>query len=45
MDKQMLQQDVQNLTGVVEYLRTTTVKSVDEFLHELKLDLNLFTGG
>ena len=45
MDKQMLQQDVQNLTGVVEYLRTTTVKSVDEFLHKLKLDLNLFTGG
>ncbi len=45
MDKQTLQQEVQNLTGVVEYLRKTTVKSVDEFLNGLKLDLNLFTGG
>ena len=45
IDEQMLQQDVQNLTGVVEYLRNTTVKSVDEFLHKLKLDLNLSTGG
>jgi len=45
MDKQTLQQEVQNLTGIVEYLRNTTVKSVDEFLNRLKLDLNLFTDG
>jgi len=43
MDKQTLQQEIQSLTGVVEHLRNTTVKSVDEFLHRLKLDLNLFT--
>ena len=42
MDKQALQQEVQNLTGVIEYLRNTAVKSVDEFLHRFKLDLNLF---
>ncbi len=40
IDKRRLQQDVQNLTGVVELLRITTVKSVDEFLSRLKLDLN-----
>ncbi len=45
MDKQTLQQEVQNLTGIVEYLRNTTVKCVDEFLNRLKLDLNLFTDG
>ena len=45
MDKQMLQQTVQNLAGVVELLRTTTVKSVDEFLNRLKLDLNCITVG
>ena len=45
MDKQILQQEVQSLTGVIEYLRNTTVKSVNEFLHRLKLDLNLFTSG
>jgi len=45
MDKQTLQQEVQNLTGIVEYLRNTIVKSVDGFLNRLKLDLNLFTGG
>lgn len=43
MDKQILQQEVQSLTGVVEHLRNTTVKSVDEFLHRLKFDLSLFT--
>ena len=42
-DKQILQQDVQNLTGAVEASRTTTVKSVNKFLHKLKLDLNLYT--
>ncbi len=45
MDMQMLQQTVQNLAGVVELLRTTTVKSVDEFLNRLKLDLNCITVG
>ncbi len=45
MDKQMLQQTVQNLAGAVELLRTTTVKSVDEFLNRLKLDLNCITVG
>lgn len=45
MDKQMLQQTVQNLAGVVEFLRITTVKSVDEFLNRLKLDLNCTTNG
>lgn len=39
-DKQMLQQKVQNLTGVREFLRSTTVKSIDEFLNRLKLDLS-----
>ena len=43
MDKQTLQQEVQSLTGVVEHLRNTTIKSVDEFLERLKLDLNVFT--
>ena len=40
MDKQMLQQKVQNLTGVMELLRSTTVTSMDEFLNRLKLDLS-----
>ena len=44
-DKQMLRQTVQNLAGVVELLRITTVKSVDEFLNRLKLDLNCITNG
>ena len=43
MNKQMLQQIVQNLTNVVKLLRTTTVKSVNEFLNRLKLDLNCIT--
>lgn len=45
IDKRRLQQDVQNLTGVVDFLRSTTVKSVDEFLSRLKLDLNGTTDG
>lgn len=45
MNKQMLEQTVQNLAGVVEFLRITTVKSVDEFLNRLKLDLNCTTNG
>jgi len=32
---------IQNLTGIVEYLRNTTIKSVDEFVNTLKLDLSL----
>ncbi|KAK3166759.1 hypothetical protein OEA41_009884 [Lepraria neglecta] len=44
-DKQALQQEVQTLKGVTEYLRQTAVKSVDEFLNRLKLDLDLFSGG
>ena len=44
-DKHRLNQDVQNLTGVVEFLRSATVKSVDEFLSRLKLDLNRITHG
>jgi len=37
MDKQALQQEVQNLRGVIECLRHTTVKSVDEFLNDSSL--------
>ena len=40
MDKQLLQQQVQNLTGTVEHFRNTTVKSVNEFISKLMLDLN-----
>jgi len=45
MDKQALQQEVQNLTGVIECLRHTIVKSVNKFLNRLKLNLNLFISG
>ncbi|KAL8643185.1 MAG: hypothetical protein Q9228_000170, partial [Teloschistes exilis] len=46
-DKQILQQEVQNLTGMVEYFRNTTANSVNEVLNRLKLDLNLdlYTSG
>ena len=40
VDKQILQQEVQNLTGMVEYFRNTT-NSVNEVLDRLKVDLNL----
>lgn len=45
-DKQILQQEVQNLIGMVEYFRNTTANSVNEVLNRLKLDLNLnlYTG-
>jgi len=43
VNKQILQQQVQNLTSMVEYFKNTTVKSVDEFINKLKLDLNLCT--
>ena len=45
MDKQILQQQVQNLTDLVEYFRNTTTQSVDEFINRLKLNLNLFAAG
>ena len=45
VDKQILQQEVQNLTGMVEYFRNTIANSVNEVLNILKLDLNLYTGG
>ena len=44
MDKQLLQQQVQNLTSMVKYFRNTTVKSVNEFISKLMLDLNPQTG-
>jgi len=40
IDEQHLNQEVQRLTGIVEFLRNTTVNSVDEFLDRLKNDLN-----
>ena len=43
MEKQILQQQVQTLTDMIEYFRNTTVKSVDEFMSKLKLNLNLLT--
>ena len=43
VDKQMLQQEVQNLTGMVEYFRNTIANSVHEVLNRLKLDLSLYT--
>ncbi|KAK3169330.1 hypothetical protein OEA41_008713 [Lepraria neglecta] len=45
VDKQMLQQEVQNLTGMVEYFRNTIANSVHEVLKRLKLDLSLYTSG
>ena len=45
LDKQMLQQEVQNLIGIVEYFRNTTATSVNKVLNILKLDLSLYTGG
>ena len=45
VDKQILQQEVQNLTATVEYVRHTTANSVNEVLTRLKLELSLFGGG
>ena len=39
-EKQILQQEVQNLLLLVNYFKDTTVKSMDEFLDRLKLNLN-----
>ena len=43
MEKQILQQQVQTLIDMIEYFRSITVKSVDEFMSRLKLNLNLLT--
>lgn len=45
MEKQVSQQQVQNLTDLVEYSRNTTTQSVDDFTNRLKLDPNLFAEG
>lgn len=46
MEKQILQQQVQDLTDLVEYFRNTATQSVDdEFINKLKLNLNLFAAG
>ena len=39
-DKQTLQQEVHNMTGVINSLRTTALQSAEEFLNRLRLDLN-----
>ena len=44
METQSLQQQVSDLTSMVEYLRNTTVNSVDEFINRLKFDLNIMSG-
>lgn len=44
-DKQLLQQEVSNLTAMTEFFRQTTSKSVGEFLSRLRLDLNLPING
>ena len=44
IDKEKLQQEVQNLTGVVEHFKSTTVNSLDDFTNKLKFDLKLFAG-
>jgi len=41
MDKQNLQQEKQNLIVMIEYYKSVTAKTVDEFLSKLKLDLNV----
>lgn len=44
IDKQVLQQQVHSLTGMVSYFRNTTMTSVDDFINRLKHDLNSCTG-
>lgn len=41
MDMQILQQQVQNLTDLVEYFENTTRQSEAEFMNRFKLDLDL----
>ena len=45
MEKQILYQDVQNLTGIIESSREQSVKSVAEFSNRLKRDLDYSTEG
>ena len=45
MDKQILQQQVQNLIDLVEYFKNTTRQSVDDFMNQFKLNLNLLAAG
>ena len=40
-DKQLLQQEVQELQGTLDLLRHTTSIAVTEFLHRLRLDQSL----
>ena len=40
-DKQRLEQQVQSLTRLVEYVKNTTAQSVDDFMNKLKVDLSL----
>lgn len=42
MDKQNLQQEKQNLIAMIEYYKSVTAKTVDEFLSKLNLDLNVY---
>lgn len=44
MDRQMLQQQTQDLKGMIGYLKTATFKSVEDFVGRLKLDLYQCTG-
>jgi len=41
-DKQNLQQEMETLTGTLNFFRHTACKSVDEFQNRLKLDLDLY---
>ena len=40
-DKLVLQQQVQNLTDLVEYFKNTIRQSMDEFMNRFKLNLDL----
>lgn len=41
-EKQFLQQEVETLTGTLNFFRNTTCKSVDEFRNRLKLELDIY---
>ena len=41
-DKQLLQREVETLTGTLNFFRQTTCKSVEEFQNRLKLELDLY---
>ena len=44
LDRQLLQQQMQDLRGMIAYFKDTTRTAVDDFIARLKLDLGLFTG-